>query len=48
MALWVSTGDWLPSVGCLSKPLNPNGICPNTYYRNTFFNGFKCLKMDGL
>ncbi len=32
----VSTGNWSPSIGGLLKPINPNGICPKTYYRNGF------------
>ncbi len=33
MTLLVSTGNWSPSIGGLLKPINPNGICPKTYYR---------------
>ncbi len=30
-------GNWSPSIGGLLKPINPNGICPKTHYRKTFF-----------
>ncbi len=37
-----STGNWLSSIGGLLKPMNPNGICPETHIFNGF-NGYKLM-----